>query len=1518
MRNALIALCILVFGANLSYGGTNFRNNDKVTPIGIKASGEGRDMQLHWTKPEDQYKWSDNWFENYHGNTLNDYETRKIASVFDPAKQGYSFDFPCKITRIKQQFEKVARPKAKGKLKIYTADLKTLLAETDSLYLMMDIDPELRHTFTTPVVVNEPFAVVFEMGRDYDVYPIQSEQNEFGSHTYTWDSDAEDWVLDTQHEAAISVYLENENPQPAPNAPHPTGYRVYVNGDTTPFAELNDGNASSWVVPQLPVGVNKVRLSSIYGKEESSLSNEITYVADDYCSLKPAKVKSYIKSISIDNFTHYNNDRATPVIYTDPTDTYFLHLNRGQTYQVSVETDDTNPLDTVAMYIDWNNDHTFDDYTGVKNLVYYDDKGASSFTLTVPKDADLNGVRMRFAVGPVYEMFPCGKMSKGQVINMDGNVVERPKADFKANLDRVGTGEALKLTDQSLNVAKEWSWFFGDDANPETLHFTKDNYQSEVSVKYATEGRKEIILKVDDQDVKKYEFDVVRGQDNLAAPSELSTLEKIDNVELSWVRPQEKVEMKAVEDFQGSFPPKGWSIAQSNSLKGDSLYSPNVEGWKQIDADYSSAFVMPGKKYSAYNEYETNYFQWLITPSFSATPESIVSSKIAFRNLQPFIYSNFYVMVKAKDEKNWTVMKHLGENDLENVYTIPIDIKLDAYAGKEVEVAYVYRSAGYGVAVGEVALNTAKPNNYTPNLSSFKAYQLFRDGKLIASVNDIQDNSYTDEHLPGGNYTYEVNVLYNNGESYPTNTAEAHVLSLIKSLPYTQNFESDITNDEWQLDKGWKIGVASDLEKGKLTFDNKSGKFAAINTVNKYGIRTTFLTSPMLELGKYKAVDLKFEYLFKRVRTDVDFGIYYRKSTAEVWTLLQELDPSEKWEDISINLPADLLTDGLQLAFRYTTVLPDLGAGVDNIQLLNREGKYFVVRDEDDKLLTSATTIDIGRVANGGSMESTYYIYNSGTEDLQVIDIDLSNKKEFSISQQASKIVRPRESSSFTVKFTPQAEGDFTSDVTVITDAKDPNFNFTLSASQGDAEWTMMLYLYENGTGLDGNQNFNQLEVLGSIPGVVNYLVLYDSDDAAKTGIYLVKKDPKGLTDQLVSTKVTSFMGKNLDMDNWETLRDFGCWGVENYKAKHYGMILWDHGSGIFKASPLPVKAAVGSMTLWDMKKALAEISERAEQKIDFLGFDVCLLGQLETAYQVHEYVNYTVFSEITEPGAGWNYAEGFRKLNANPEAVDFEDVCRDIVTSFIDQFNPGGTEYETDATLAAVNVQRLKNNFIPSLNKFADALIKELPKHKFDIEWARKKAFYAYENKDHKDLGLFTKNILNAHLSDELDMAAQELLNAYPGTVIAEGHSNIISEDVTGMKIWIPQHINADLNKHYYLDASQYLNITETRWPEFLLAFDGDTSSSNDDVEDEVIDYRDLFLYPNPCRGELTLYTSNHDQERMGVLIYDLEGRLMMSESKMVEGDRVKLNTTPLRKGIYLMKLLLNGQEKYRKLVVE
>jgi hypothetical protein len=165
------------------------------------------------------------------------------------------------------------------------------------------------------------------------------------------------------------------------------------------------------------------------------------------------------------------------------------------------------------------------------------------------------------------------------------------------------------------------------------------------------------------------------------------------------------------------------------------------------------------------------------------------------------------------------------------------------------------------------------------------------------------------------------------------------------------------------------------------------------------------------------------------------------------------------------------------------------------------------------------------------------------------------------------------------------------------------------------------------------------------------------------------------------SDSVNMGENKTLNMGENKTLSDFIEWGISNYPAKRYGLILWDHG-GSYGGYGRDINHKDDALTLFELDDALRSINTQSlpnisDSKIDFefVGFDSCLMSSLEVAFTIHRGTNdptkdnkinlkYLISSAELEPNWGWNYTSLLSDLSSNP-SISGETLGEQIALSY-------------------------------------------------------------------------------------------------------------------------------------------------------------------------------------------------------------------------------------------------------------
>ncbi|RKY55765.1 MAG: hypothetical protein DRP96_12065, partial [Candidatus Neomarinimicrobiota bacterium] len=379
--------------------------------------------------------------------------------------------------------------------------------------------------------------------------------------------------------------------------------------------------------------------------------------------------------------------------------------------------------------------------------------------------------------------------------------------------------------------------------------------------------------------------------------------------------------------------------------------------------------------------------------------------------------------------------------------------------------------------------------------------------------------------------------------------------------------------------------------------------------------------------------------------------------------------------------------------------------------------------------------------------------------------------------------------------------------------------------------WTILVYLDgDNDLEEAAIDDINEMESV-ILPDGINVIVQIDriedydasNGDWTDTRRYEIVHDSDMYT--INSNRVDNNLGE-LNMGDPQTLADFITWGVEAYPAENYMLIMWNHGGGWRKKSLTEIPGKRTELTdpntgivkaiCWDetddgdhlemleVKDALNQMTISTGNTFNIMGFDACLMGLMEVAYGVKDYVSdVVVFSQETEPGDGWNYASWLNSLSAAPES-DSKTIAGYIVDSYAAFYADG---YNT--TQSALDMTTLDNLKI-KIDNFANSFTGEWSVIDAAVDAAYK--FNTAEN--YVDLKQFMQ-YCSSNLSD--GSAAADVINALDETIIHNAATGDLF-GATGMNIYLRRYLDNE-GEFYY--SAPYCDFTaESDWPNFLSGY--------------------------------------------------------------------------------------------------
>ncbi len=407
-------------------------------------------------------------------------------------------------------------------------------------------------------------------------------------------------------------------------------------------------------------------------------------------------------------------------------------------------------------------------------------------------------------------------------------------------------------------------------------------------------------------------------------------------------------------------------------------------------------------------------------------------------------------------------------------------------------------------------------------------------------------------------------------------------------------------------------------------------------------------------------------------------------------------------------------------------------------------------------------------------------------------------------------------------------------------------------AAAGEAgTWLIMLYQNADDGVLEKDIfiDLNEAEIIGStdqvkiVSQIDRFKGAYEGDgDWTSTKRFLVTQDNDLET---IKSQELEDLGE-VDSGNKEALIDFATWAISAYPSEHYVLILSDHGAGWDGGWNDNDPVENSSFKMQDIDDALgAIIAKTGIGAFELVGFDACLMGQLEVMSAIAPHAKYAIGSEETEPSLGWAYAKFLQALNDNP-AMTGGELGQVIVESYIDQDfritdDRARSVYSADLgatgeisaeeltafmskgiTLSAIDLGAIQN-LNAAVNELAVALSKV-----DQSQVAEARAYtQAYTNvfgdkvqPPYLDLGHFVELLLAGVDDPAVKQAGEKVQSALKQAVIAEKHG-AEKPASSGLTIYFP---NSALYQFTFggstsLQYSAYIGrfATASVWDDFL-----------------------------------------------------------------------------------------------------
>lgn len=365
------------------------------------------------------------------------------------------------------------------------------------------------------------------------------------------------------------------------------------------------------------------------------------------------------------------------------------------------------------------------------------------------------------------------------------------------------------------------------------------------------------------------------------------------------------------------------------------------------------------------------------------------------------------------------------------------------------------------------------------------------------------------------------------------------------------------------------------------------------------------------------------------------------------------------------------------------------------------------------------------------------------------------------------------------------------------------------------AQWRFLIYLVADNN-LDVNagmfhipvveDDFRELMSVGSTAQVVCYVFVDRWEGPAN----LFKIHFEGM-EEMVDF---SLNGEEANMGDPATLTAFVEYTYEDTPAEHTVLMFWNHGSpNIICWDDNGPEIGVGdALTHHEVIQALEGY------KVDIIGADECLVGQIEVAYEYATSgveIDFLLASQTYTGWRGYPYDQVFRELVDNPEMTP-----RECAAMFIEQVDillskppvmseivncHAAIDLAMTRTLVA-EFQEVTSLILPDMGDFVQVLANARGTSTFQ---------YGAGEAGIIDFRNFVETLMLLSPSPEVSDACAQVLASFDETIVALQDTRVLEGFVNGLGLQFPQHEFElpDYYPEYSFGSEGWIEFMELFW---------------------------------------------------------------------------------------------------------
>jgi len=258
-------------------------------------------------------------------------------------------------------------------------------------------------------------------------------------------------------------------------------------------------------------------------------------------------------------------------------------------------------------------------------------------------------------------------------------------------------------------------------------------------------------------------------------------------------------------------------------------------------------------------------------------------------------------------------------------------------------------------------------------------------------------------------------------------------------------------------------------------------------------------------------------------------------------------------------------------------------------------------------------------------------------------------------------------------------------------------------------------------------------------------------------------------------------------------LRDFIEESAKAHPSEKLIVVIWSHGMGVDDFDIYNGKRERYFVPKQEIEEIAISYDDSAQDfldnielqkalevdvKIDVLGFDACLMGMFEIAYQLRNNAEVMVGSQHVEPASGWDYPRVLEELKLENSS---NEMGEDLVKFYGDYYEQNTSDVTTQSALNLKNIEETARH----LDVFAKLLLDNL-ESKNDLKYALLSS-QLFNKNEYVDLVDFVKNTKERLEITCLDFHADKLLDSLESFIIANQTTGYSMRGANGVSVYFP-----------------------------------------------------------------------------------------------------------------------------------